>query len=116
MSGPANGEQPVSEAATYYTVKWPRAEEHRLRSRSGVLVETNVQGQVALHFYDETRELDPEVHFDEAGKRISPRRGVVYVREVADSLLLSESSARQLRDVLNSLFTKPAPPAPRRVN
>ena len=109
MSGPANGEQPVSEAATYYTVKWPRAEEHRLRSRSGVLVETNVQGQVALHFYDETRELDPEVRFDEAGKRISPRRGVVYVREVADTVLLSESSARQLRDVLDNLFADQAP-------
>ena len=109
MSGPANGEQPVSEAATYYTVKWPRAEEHRLRSRSGVLVETNVQGQVALHFYDETRELDPEVRFDEAGKRISPRRGVVYVREVADTVLLTESSARQLRDVLDNLFADQAP-------
>ena len=113
MSGPANGEQPVSEAATYYTVKWPRAGEHRLRSRSGVLVETNVQGQVALHFFDETRELDPEVRFDEGGKRISPRRGVVYVREVADSVLLSESSARQLRDVLDNLF---ADQAPRRMN
>ena len=99
----------MSEPTTYYTVKWPRAPEHRLRSRSGVLVETNVQGQVALHFFDETRELDPEVRFDEAGKRISPPRGIAYVREVADTLLLSESSARQLRDVLDNLFAEPAP-------
>lgn len=99
----------MSEPTTYYTVKWPRAPEHRLRSRSGVLVETNVQGQVALHFFDETRELDPEVRFDEAGKRISSPRGIAYVREVADTLLLSESSARQLRDVLDDLFAEPAP-------
>lgn len=99
----------MSESTTYYTVKWPRAPEHRLRSRSGVLVETNVQGQVALHFFDETRELDPEVRFDEAGGRISPPRGIAYVREVADTLLLSESSARQLRDVLDNLFADRAP-------
>ena len=99
----------MSESETYYTVKWPRAEEHRLRSRSGVLVETNVQGQVALHFFDETRELDPEVRFDETGERISEPRGIAYVREVADTVLVSESSARQLRDVLNRLFEDPAP-------
>lgn len=99
----------MSDSTTYYTVKWPRAPEHRLRSRSGVLVETNVQGQVALHFFDETRELDPEVRFDEAGGRISPPRGIAYVREVADTLLLSESSARQLRDVLDNLFADRAP-------
>lgn len=103
----------MSESTTYYTVKWPRAPEHRLRSRSGVLVETNVQGQVAFHFFDETRELDPEVRFDETGERTSQPRGIVYVREVAESLLLSESSARQLRDVLDTLFTKSAP---RRMN
>ena len=99
----------MSESETYYTVKWPRAPEHRLRSRSGVLVETNVQGQVALHFFDETRELDSEVRFDETGERISEPRGIVYVREVADTVLVSESSARQLRDVLNRLFEDPAP-------
>lgn len=99
----------MSDSTTYYTVKWPRAPEHRLRSRSGVLVETNVQGQVALHFFDETRELDPEVRFDEAGGRVSPPRGIAYVREVADTLLLSESSARQLRDVLDNLFADRAP-------
>ena len=99
----------MSDSTTYYTVKWPRGSEHRLRSRSGVLVETNVQGQVALHFFDETRELDPEVRFDEAGGRISEPRGIVYVREVADTVLLTESSARQLRDVLNRLFEDPAP-------
>ena len=99
----------MSDSTTYYTVKWPRAPEHRLRSRSGVLVETNVQGQVALHFFDETRELDSEVRFDETGERISDPRGIVYVREVADSVLLTESSARQLRDVLNTLYAEPAP-------
>ncbi len=99
----------MSESTTYYTVKWPRASEHRLRSRSGVLVETNVQGQVALHFFDETRELDPEVRFNETGERISEPRGIVYVREVADTLLLSESSARQLRDVLTTLFAESTP-------
>ena len=99
----------MSDPDTYYTVKWPRAPEHRLRSRSGVLVETNVQGQVALHFFDETRELDPEVRFDEAGGRISQPRGIVYVREVADTVLLAESSARQLRDVLDTLFAEPGP-------
>ena len=101
----------MSDSDTYYTVKWPRAPEHRLRSRSGVLVETNVQGQVALHFFDETRELDPEVRFDETGGRISEPRGLVYVREVSDTLLISESSARQLRDVLNTLFAES--PSPR---
>ena len=99
----------MSDSDTYYTVKWPRSPEHRLRSRSGVLVETNVQGQVALHFYDETRELDPEVRFGETGERLSEPRGIVYVREVADTLLLGESGARQLRDVLNTLFADPAP-------
>ena len=99
----------MSESETYYTVKWPRSAEHRLRSRSGVLIETNVQGQVALHFFDETRELDPEVRFGETGERLSEPRGIVYVREVADTVLLSESSVRQLRDVLNRLFEDPAP-------
>ena len=99
----------MSDSTTYYTVKWPRSPEHRLRSRSGVLVETNVQGQVALHFYDETRELDAEVRFDETGERISDPRGIVYVREIADTLLLTDSSARQLRDVLDTLFAEPAP-------
>ena len=99
----------MTDSTTYYTVKWPRSPEHRLRSRSGALVETNVQGQVALHFFDETRELDPEVRFDERGERISEPRGIVYVREVADTVLVSESSARQLRDVLNRLFEDPAP-------
>ena len=105
----------MSDSSTYYTVKWPRAPDHRLRSRSGVLVETNVQGQVALHFFDETREMDAEVRFNEAGERISGPRGIVYVREIADTLLLAESSARQLRDVLNTLFAE-AGPTPRRVN
>ena len=105
----------MSDSSTYYTVKWPRSPEHRLRSRSGVLVETNVQGQVALHFFDETRELDPEVRFNEAGERISDPRGIVYVREIADTVLLAESSARQLRDVLNSLFAEPDTPS-RRMN
>ena len=99
----------MSDSITYYTVKWPRAPEHRLRSRSGVLVETNVQGQVALHFYDETRELDAEVRFDERGERISDPRSIVYVREIADTLLLTDSSARQLRDVLDTLFAEPPP-------
>ena len=105
----------MSDSSTFYTVKWPRSPDHRLRSRSGVLVETNVQGQVALHFFDETRELDPEVRFNEAGERISDPRGLVYVREVTDTLLLAEASARQLRDVLDSLFAE-AGPSSRRMN
>ena len=105
----ASGEKRVDESETYYTVKWPRAPEHRLRSRSGVLVETNVQGQVALHFFDETRELDAEVRFNEAGDRTSDPRGIVYVREITDTLLLSDGNARQLCEVLNALFSEPEP-------
>lgn len=99
----------MSDSDTYYTVKWPRTADHRLRSRSGVLVETNVQGQVALHFFDETRELDSEIGYNEAGERISGPRGIVYAREVSETILLSESSARQLGEVLGALFADPSP-------
>ena len=92
-----------------YTVKWPRAENHDTRSVSGVLVESNVQRQVALHFFNETREVDDVVEYGEDGKRASPAREITYIREITSTMLISESSARQLKDVLNALYPTPMP-------
>ena len=83
-----------------YTVKWPRASTHTIRSVSGVLVESNVRGQLALHFYNEVRELESKIEYMEDGSRADSSRPVTYVREISDSILLSASTARQLRDVL----------------
>ena len=87
------------------TVKWPRAASHATKSVSGVLVESNVRGQLALHFYNEVRELEPRIDYMEDGSRADPRRAVIYVREITDSVLLSGSTARQLRDVLDEFLS-----------
>ena len=88
-----------------YTVKWPKAAAHTTRSVSGVLVEGNVRGQLALHFYNEVRELEPLVEYMEDGSRAGPARSVTYVREITDSILLSGSTARQLCDVLGEFLS-----------
>ena len=101
--------EPVENQSKLYTVKWPRAEHHNTRSVSGVLVESNVQRQVALHFFNETREVDDVVEYGEDGKRASPTREITYIREITNTMLISESSARQLKDVLNALYPTPMP-------
>ena len=104
----------MAKESKLYTVKWPLAERHRTQSVSGVLVESNVQRQVALHFFNETRELDDNVAYGEDGKRINPPREITYIRELADSVLISEASARQLKEMLDALF--PDDPAPDEIN
>ena len=99
----------MNDNSKLYTVKWPKSTDHQTKSQSGVMVESNLQGQIALHFYNETRELEQQVQYDMDGNRSSQPRDIVYVREVNDTLLLSEASARQLRDMLNTLFAEPAP-------
>ena len=88
-----------------YTVKWPKAAAHTTKSVSGVLVEGNVRGQLALHFYNEVRELEPRIAYMEDGSRADPPRSVTYVREITDSILLAGSTARQLRDVLDEFLS-----------
>ncbi len=88
-----------------YTVKWPKAAAHTTKSVSGVLVEGNVRGQLALHFYNEVRELEPRIAYMEDGSRAAPSRPVTYVREITDSILLAGSTARQLRDVLDEFLS-----------
>lgn len=41
----------LNNANSFYTIKWPTARTHQTKSLSGVLVETNAQRQVALHFW-----------------------------------------------------------------
>ena len=106
MSGSGNGSAGGGTGETpLYTVKWPKAAAHTTKSVSGVLVESNVRGQLALHFYNETRELEPRVDYMEDGSRADPRRPVTYVREITDSVLLGASTARQLRDVLDEFLS-----------
>ena len=88
-----------------YTVKWPKADAHATKSVSGVLVESNVRGQLALHFYNEVRELEARIEYMEDGSRATPRRAVTYVREITDTILLSGATARQLRDVLDEFLS-----------
>ena len=88
-----------------YTVKWPKADAHETTSVSGVLVESNVRGQLALHFYNEVRDLEPKVEYMEDGSRADPPRSVIYVREITDSILLTGATARQLRDVLDEFLS-----------
>ena len=103
MSG--NGSGGGSRGTTpLYTVKWPRAAAHATKSVSGVLVEGNVRGQLALHFYNEVRELEPRIEYMEDGSRADPPRPVTYVREITDSILLAGATARQLRDVLDEFL------------
>ena len=97
----------ASSDAPLYTVKWPRADTHETKSVSGVLVESNVRGQLALHFYNEVRELESRVEYMEDGSRADPPRPVTYVREITDSILLTGATARQLRDVLDEFLSVP---------
>lgn len=92
-----------------YTVKWPKADGYWLRSHSGVLVESNVQRQIALHFYNEVRELEPEIQYQQDGQRMGTERDVVYAREITGTALLGEAAAIQLRDVLNTMFPPEGP-------
>lgn len=87
-----------------YTVKWPKSDDYVLKSISGVLVESNVQRQIALHFYNEVRELEEEVQFQDDGQRMGEPREVIYTREMTESILMGEATAVQLRDILNTLF------------
>ena len=98
-AGGTTGETPL------YTIRWPRAETHETRSVSGVLVERNVHGQLALHFYNEVRELEPSIDYMEDGSRATPPRALTYVREITDSILLSGVTAGRLRDVLDELLS-----------
>jgi hypothetical protein len=93
-----------NDSSEVYTVKWPAAATHQIKSVSGVLLESNVHRQVALHFYNELRELEDEVQYSLDGNRVSESRGITYVRELSDTILISEGVARQLRDMLNTLF------------
>ncbi len=95
----------ATEGAPLYTVKWPKAAAHTTKSVSGVLVESNVRGQLALHFYNEVRELEPQVEYMEDGARAGRPRSVAYVREITDSILLSGATVRQLRDVLGEFLS-----------
>ena len=95
----------VSSETPLYAVKWPRAATHATKSVSGVLVESNVRGQLALHFYNEVRELEPRIEYMEDGSRAGAPRSVTYVREITDSILLSGATARQLRDVLDEFLS-----------
>jgi len=94
----------MGEQKKLYSIKWPLDERHRTESVSGVLVENNLHHQFALHFYNEVRELEREVAYDEEGKNLNTPRGVDYMRHIVQTILLSEASAINLRDVLNSLF------------
>ena len=106
MSGNGSGEG-RTDASPLYTIKWPKADAHETKSVSGVLVESNVRGQLALHFYNEVREIEPKVEYMEDGSRAAPPRAVTYVREITDSILLSGATARQLRDVLDEFLSVP---------
>ena len=105
-NGSGGGGGALSETPLY-TVKWPKADAHETKSVSGVLVESNVRGQLALHFYNEVRELETRIEYMEDGSRADPPRSVTYVREITDSILLSGSTARQLRDVLDEFLSVP---------
>jgi hypothetical protein len=88
----------------FFTVKWPKAAGYQTKSLSGVLVETNVQRQVALHFFNEIREIEEEVQYGDDGSRTTEPRTIIYVRELSDTILIGEAAARQLRDMLLTLF------------
>ena len=94
-----------TDEAPLYTIEWPRADAHETKSVSGVLVERNVHGQLALHFFNEVRELEPRIRYMEDGSRADPPRDLTYVREITDSILLSGATARRLRDVLDELLS-----------
>lgn len=104
MSGNGSGGARADETPLY-TIEWPRADTHETKSVSGVLVESNVRGQLALHFYNEVRELEPRIEYMEDGSRAGAPRSVTYVREITDSILLSGATARQLRDVLDEFLS-----------
>ena len=51
-------------------------------------------------------QVEPLVAYDQQGVRSSEPRPISYVRELADTVLISEGAARQLRDVLNAYFAE----------
>ena len=99
MSGNGSGAGRTDDSPLY-TIEWPRAYTHETKSVSGVLVERNIHGQLALHFYNEVRELEPSIQYMEDGSRADSPRALTYVREITDSILLSGATARHLRDRL----------------
>ena len=94
----------MSNGNQLYTVKWPRSADYRLRSMSGVMVESNLQRQTVLHFFNEVRELEGEIQYQSDGQRSGEARPVIYQRELADSIMIGEGTALQLRDLLNTLY------------
>ena len=104
MSGNGSGGDRTGETPLY-TIEWPRADAHETKSVSGVLAERNVHGQIALHFYNEVRELEPSIRYMEDGSRADPSRALTYVREITDSILLTGATARRLRDVLDEILS-----------
>ena len=104
MSGNGSGGGRTDETPLY-TIEWPRADAHETKSVSGVLVERNVHGQIALHFYNEVRELEPSIQYMKDGSRADRPRALTYVREITDSILLSGATARRLLDVLDDLLS-----------
>lgn len=99
----------MTDDSKLYTVKWPRSEDHLTQSQSGVFVEANLQRQVVLHFYNETREMEDNVVYGAEGERQTQPREITYIREVNNTILVSENTAVQLRDLLNAMF--PVTPA-----
>ena len=90
--------------SNFFTVKWPKGAGYQVKSLSGVHVETNVQRQVALHFFNELRELEAEVQYSSEGARSKEPRAIAYVRELNETILIGDSAAVQLRDMLLALF------------
>ena len=94
----------MADSKKKFSIRWPKSENHRLQSASGIIVESNLQRQVVVHFFNEIRELDTEVDYGEDGSRQGEPQEIVYVRELMDTILVSENTALQLRDALNTLF------------
>lgn len=90
--------------ANFFTVKWPKGAGYQAKSQSGVHVETNVQRQVALHFFNEMREMEDEVQYTSEGARAKEPRAITYVREINETILIGENAAIQLRDMLLALY------------
>ncbi|MDH4247968.1 MAG: hypothetical protein OEW39_09130 [Deltaproteobacteria bacterium] len=94
----------MTEQKKLYSVLWPTAERHRTESVSGVMVEVNLHQQLAFHFYNEVRELEKMVTYNEEGNSLNTPREANYLRQVVQTILLSETAALGLRDVLNIMY------------
>ena len=98
MSG--NGSSNRTAAQTpLYTIKWPKTDTHATKSASGVLVESNLRGQVAMHIYNEVRELESQVEYNKDGSRASSARSVTYVREIVETFLIRQQHQLRVHDV-----------------